>query len=64
LVERPEQYAYCSANGQFEVDAFPRGLKPNNSRSASIGAAEAAPFQNIARGPEPHVARPVPFQRP
>jgi putative transposase len=28
LVEREEEYAYCSANGQFELDAFPRGLKP------------------------------------
>jgi len=31
LVERTEQYAYCSANGSFEVDAFPRGLKPQCS---------------------------------
>jgi putative transposase len=46
LVERPEQYAYCSANGCFELDAFPRGLKPNDSLLASIGAAKAAPFQN------------------
>ncbi len=29
LVEREEKYAYCSANGRFELDAFPRGLKPN-----------------------------------
>jgi putative transposase len=28
LVECPEQYAYGSANGSFELDAFPQGLKP------------------------------------
>lgn len=28
LVERGEQYAYGSASGSFELDAFPRGLKP------------------------------------
>ena len=44
LTERPEQYAYCSANGQIKVDAFPRGLKPGGLLAAS-GAAEAAPFQ-------------------
>jgi putative transposase len=41
-----EQYPYCSANGRFQLDAFPRGLKPPESSSVSIGAAEAAPFQN------------------
>jgi len=46
LVERPEQYAYCSANGSFQVDAFPRGLKPDYSSMAAIGAAKAAPFQS------------------
>jgi putative transposase len=45
LVEHPERYAYCSANGIFEVDAFPRGLKPQDSLPASKGAAKAAPFQ-------------------
>jgi putative transposase len=46
LVERVEQYAYCSANDPFEVDSFPRGLKPNESPLASIGASKAAPFQS------------------
>ena len=46
LVERSEQYTYCSANGRYELDAFPRGLKPNDSLLASIGAAKAAPFQS------------------
>ena len=46
LVECAEQYPYCSASGQFELDAFPRGLKPYNSLLASVGAAKAAPFQS------------------
>jgi len=46
LVEHAEQYAYGSANGTFEVDAFPRGLKPQNSLLTSSGAAKAAPFQS------------------
>jgi putative transposase len=46
LVEGAEQYAYSSAGGCFELDAFPRGLKPGDSLSTSIGAAKAAPFQS------------------
>jgi len=46
LVERVEEYLYSSANGSFEIDAFPRGLKPQVSPLASIGAAKAAPFQS------------------
>ena len=45
LAERGEEYAYCSANGRFELDAFPRGLKPGSVGAAS-GGAEAPPFQN------------------
>jgi len=45
LVERDDQYAYCSATGRFELDAFPQGLKPKFV-SRSSGAAEAAPFQS------------------
>jgi len=45
LVEQEEEYAYCSANGLFELDAFPRGLKPEFVAGAS-GAAKAAPFQS------------------
>jgi putative transposase len=66
LVERPEEYAYSSANGRFELNAFPRGLKPGNPQSASVGAGPrgcpAAPFQNIARGAESHVPETAPFQ--
>jgi putative transposase len=46
LSELPEMYAYSSANGSFEVDAFPLGPKPQDFPLASIGASKAAPFQN------------------
>ena len=46
LVDRPEQYAYSSVSGAFEVDVFPRGLKPPDSLATPVGAPEAAPFQN------------------
>ena len=46
LVDAAEQYAYCSANGSFELDAFPRGLKPPNPSMAIGGTAEAVPFQS------------------
>ena len=45
LVEKAEDYAYSSANGRFEVDAFPQGLKPEFVVTVG-GAAEAAPFQS------------------
>jgi putative transposase len=45
LVEQAGQYAYSSANGQFELDSFPRGLKPQNLLDPN-GAAKAAPFQS------------------
>jgi putative transposase len=47
LVERAEDYTYCSANRQFELDAFPQGLKPQVVGSVG-GAAKAAPFQSTA----------------
>jgi putative transposase len=46
LVEVADQYAYSCANGAFELDAFPQGLKPQDSLMAVIGAVEAAPFQS------------------
>jgi len=45
LTGREGEFAYCSANGRFELDTFPLGLKPDFVASAS-GAAEAAPFQS------------------
>jgi putative transposase len=48
LAVRGEEFAYCSANGKFELDEFPRGLKPRPVGLAS-GAAEAAPFQGNNR---------------
>ena len=49
LVERAELYPYSSANGHFELDAFPQGLKPQGFSGAPDGAAKAAPFQNTVR---------------
>jgi putative transposase len=46
LTERAEDHAYCSANGRFDLDAFPQGLKPGFVVMAG-GAAEAAPFQDM-----------------
>jgi len=46
LVKRAADYAYCSANGRFELDAFPQGLKPRTVGDAN-GAAKAAPFQSV-----------------
>jgi len=40
-----EDYAYSSANGRFELDEFPQGLKPHGV-IRSGGAAKAAPFQS------------------
>jgi putative transposase len=45
LAERGEEFAYCSANGHFELDPCPQGLKPGFV-GAGDGAAEAAPFQS------------------
>ena len=49
LADRVEEFDYCSANGRSELDAFPRGLKPDLMGSTS-GAAEAAPFQGKSSG--------------
>ena len=46
LVENAVEYPYSSANGRFELDAFPQGLKPAGFGVTSSGAAKAAPFQN------------------
>ena len=45
FAEREGDYPYCSANGRFELDAIPRGLRPGSVGVAS-GAAKAAPFQD------------------
>jgi putative transposase len=49
LCGRAEEYAFSSANGMFELDEFPRGLKPG-FRGVGVGAAKAAPLQNSAAG--------------
>ena len=63
LVEREEEYGYCSANGGFELDAFPRGLKPNLAKRPS-GAAEAAPFQGKDRGLDTPAVQARPDDKP
>jgi putative transposase len=45
LVGRAGDYAYSTANGRFELDALPQGLKPGSVAMTS-GAAKAAPFQS------------------
>jgi putative transposase len=45
LALQAEEFAYSSASGRYELDAFPQGLKPHDFIAAN-GAAEAAPFQN------------------
>jgi putative transposase len=45
VAEDAKQYAYSSANGQFDLDSFPRGLKPQIILDSN-GAAKAAPFQS------------------
>ena len=51
LAGREGEFAFCSANGSFELDSFPRGLKPDSVGSRG-GAAEAAPFQSKNEGIE------------
>jgi putative transposase len=48
LCERAEEFPYSSAHVGFELDVAPQGLKPVSPIRASVGAAEAAPFQSIA----------------
>ena len=45
LCEKAEAYPYSSANGRFELDSAPQGLKPSQELEV-VGAPEGAPFQN------------------
>lgn len=45
LSERADQYPYSSANGRFERDDAPQGLKPTEEVEV-VGAPEGAPFQS------------------
>jgi putative transposase len=47
LCERPEDYVYSSSHPGFELDAVPRGLKPQSLENAD-GAPEGAPLQSTA----------------
>jgi putative transposase len=51
-----EEYPYCSAHPEFELDNVPQGLKPLDLRAA-VGAPEGAPFQTNAGA-----AQAAPFQ--
>jgi putative transposase len=53
LAERPELYPFCSASGRFQMDALPQGLKPCTPSMTSVGAAEAAPFQDKIPNADP-----------
>ena len=44
-----EEYPYCSAHPEFELDNVPQGLKPLDLRAA-VGAPEGAPFQSVTTG--------------
>jgi len=52
LCELAEEFPYSSAHIGFELDPAPQGLKPE-SLTTFCGAAEAAPFQSLARGGTP-----------
>ena len=56
IVEFPHQYAYSSANGRFELDAFPQGLKPGSVCGDLGGAVKTAPFQNENQNAKPEDA--------
>jgi putative transposase len=52
LVDREDEYAYCSNNGRFKLDVFPQGLKPNFVTETG-GVAKATPFQSNDGGVRP-----------
>jgi putative transposase len=59
LCERAEDFPYSSAQVGFELDVSPQGLKPDSPVVASIGAAEAAPFQSQSPNDVAPASRPV-----
>lgn len=46
LCERAQEYPYSSANGGFELDAVPQGLKPASLEEPDKPRLEGVPFQN------------------
>ena len=46
LCTRPADYRYSSAYPGWKLDPIPQGLKPWDVLGASLGTAEAVPFQN------------------
>ena len=39
LVERPEEWAFGSANGRFELDSMPEGLRTSGAKAPQQGTA-------------------------
>jgi putative transposase len=59
LSERAEDFPYSSAHVGFELDVAPQGLNPDSPVGASVGAVEAAPFQNAVFDGATSSSRPV-----
>ena len=47
LVEQPKEWPYSSANGKFQLDPIPQGLKPPNMRSAKVGPKGPTPKTTV-----------------
>ncbi len=45
LCEKPDEYPYSSASGEFELDPAPEGLKPAGSGEPGTARLEGVPFQ-------------------
>jgi putative transposase len=62
LVKEESVYWWASASGRFQLDTFPRGLKPDKVNGID-GAAKAAPFQSGAESMSiQRETKAVPFQ--
>jgi REP-associated tyrosine transposase len=46
LVERPQDWTFCSATGKYRLDPIPQGLKPIGAPGVEVGA--KAPTPNTA----------------
>jgi putative transposase len=50
LVGRPQDWPYGSANGKYQVDPIPQGLKPIELTNANVGAKAPTPKIAALRG--------------
>ncbi|MBZ5665437.1 MAG: transposase [Acidobacteriia bacterium] len=46
LCAGPDEFPYSSAHGEFELDAVPQGLKPEELREPDTARLEGVPFQS------------------